>query len=160
MRQNPKSFYSSARSRQNTRSKVGPFKDPESGVIDGSPDYCCRALQKQYESVFSSPRPQWEVKNLVDHFRVNDDSDGPGVLSDIWFSQEDIKSACLQLSAESAAGPDGIPAAVLKFCRENLSLLLYHLWRGSFDCGIIPLETLLVIICPIHKGGSRSLPKQ
>ena len=28
------------------------------------------------------------------------------------------------------------------------------------DCGTIPAETLLVIICPIHKGGSRSLPKQ
>ena len=25
---------------------------------------------------------------------------------------------------------------------------------------MIPAETLLVIICPIHKGGSRSLPKQ
>ena len=28
------------------------------------------------------------------------------------------------------------------------------------DCGVIPAETLLVIICPLHKGGSRSLPKQ
>ena len=32
--------------------------------------------------------------------------------------------------------------------------------EGSLDCGVIPAETLLVIICPIHKGGSRSLPKQ
>ena len=37
---------------------------------------------------------------------------------------------------------------------------MYYLWRGSLDCGSIPVETLLVIICPIHKGGSRSLPKQ
>ena len=28
------------------------------------------------------------------------------------------------------------------------------------ESGVIPVETLLVIICPIHKGGSRSLPKQ
>ena len=28
------------------------------------------------------------------------------------------------------------------------------------DSGCIPAETLLVIICPVHKGGSRSLPKQ
>ena len=28
------------------------------------------------------------------------------------------------------------------------------------DSGSIPVETLLVTICPIHKGGSRSLPKQ
>ena len=28
------------------------------------------------------------------------------------------------------------------------------------DCGVIPVETLLVTICPIHQGGSRSVPKQ
>ena len=28
------------------------------------------------------------------------------------------------------------------------------------NCGVIPVETLLVTICPIHKGGSRSVPKQ
>ena len=49
---------------------------------------------------------------------------------------------------------------LLKTCRKQLCLPLYHLWRGSLDCGTIPAETLLVIICPVHKGGSRSLPKQ
>ena len=31
---------------------------------------------------------------------------------------------------------------------------------GITGFGTIPAETLLVIICPVHKGGSRSLPKQ
>ena len=81
-------------------------------------------------------------------------------LCDISFTREDIEKACLQLSSSAAAGPDGVPAALLKSCRKQLSQPLYHLWRGSLDCGSIPAETLLVIICPIHKGGSRSLPKQ
>ena len=76
------------------------------------------------------------------------------------FSRADIEQACLQLSATSAAGPDGVPASLLKSCRKPLSLPLYYLWRGSIDCGTIPVETLLVTICPIHKGGSRSIPKQ
>ena len=68
--------------------------------------------------------------------------------------------ACRELKPSSSPGPDGVPAVLLKTCRKQLCLPLYHLWRGSLDCGTIPAETLLVIICPVHKGGSRSLPKQ
>ena len=48
---------------------------------------------------------------------------------------------------------------LLKTCREELSKPLHVLWRSSLDTGIIPEELLLVQICPIHKGGSRSIPK-
>ena len=61
IKQNPKAFFSFARGRQNTRAKVGPFMDPVSGQPNSSPDYCCEALQQQYKSVFSPPRPMWKV---------------------------------------------------------------------------------------------------
>ena len=98
------------------------------------------------------------MNNLEEHFKPNESISDE--LCDITFTAEDIEKACLQLSSSAAAGPDGVPAALLKSCRKQLSQPLYHLWRGSLDCGSIPAETLLVIICPIHKGGSRSLPKQ
>ena len=47
----------------------------------------------------------------------------------------------------------------MKTCSDELSLPLFHLWRGSLDKGEIPTEQLLVLICPVHKGGSRSEPK-
>ena len=158
IKENPKAFFSFARGRQTTRSKVGPFMDQVTGQPNSSPDYCCEALQQQYKSVFATPRSQWKVDDLADHFKPEDYI--LGSLSDIYFSSKDIEKACLQLSASSAAGPDGVPAVLLKTCRKQLSLPLYFLWRGSMDCGVIPAETLLVIVCPIHKGGSRSLPKQ
>ena len=158
IKENSKAFFSFARGRQNTKSRVGPFMDPASGSPNSSPDYCCQALQQQYESVFAAPRPQWKVDSLEEHFKECDVV--TDTLSDITFTKSDIEEACLQLSASSAAGPDGVPAVLLKTCRKQLSLPLYYLWRGSLDCGTIPAETLLVIICPIHKGGSRSLPKQ
>ena len=59
----------------------------------------------------------------------------------------------------AAAGPDKVTASLLKTCRKQLSKPLYTLWRASMDTGTIPAELLLVLICPIHKGGSRSVPK-
>ena len=161
IKENPKAFFSFARSRMNTKSKVGPFVDPATASPNSSPDYCCQALKDQYDSVFAAPRPQWKVDSLQDHFKVDSQAtDSSDILQDIVFTVQDIEKACLQLSSSSAAGPDGVPSILLKTCRKQLSLPLYHLWRGSMDSGCIPAETLLVIICPVHKGGSRSLPKQ
>ena len=127
--------------------------DPATGTPNSSPDYCCQALQQQYDSVFAVPKPQWVVGSLEDHFKEDDLASGG--LSDISFTISDIQRACLQLSSSSAAGPDGVPAVLLKACRKQLCLPLYHLWRGSLDCGTIPAETLLVIICTVHIGESK-----
>ena len=48
---------------------------------------------------------------------------------------------------------------LLKICREELSKPIFYLWRASLDTGQIPSEQLLVLISPINKGGSRSIPK-
>ena len=117
MKENPKAFFSFARSRQTTRAKVGPFLDPVSNQPNSSPDYCCKALQEQYESVFANPRPEWQVKDFTEHFKVEDDLDQE-ILTDVRFTKKDIESACLLLSAQSAAGPDGVPAILLKQCRK------------------------------------------
>ena len=66
----------------------------------------------------------------------------------ITFNQVDIESACIELKANSAPGPDGVPALLLKECKKELSLPLAVLWRASMDTGIIPEELLLVQICP------------
>ena len=68
--------------------------------------------------------------------------------------------ACSELSTTSPPGPDGVPAALLKVCRKELSLPLYILWRASLTQGTIPSDLLLVLISPVHKGGSRADPSQ
>ena len=159
MKETPKAFFGFARSRQTTKAKVGPFLDPSTNNPNTSPDYCCKALKAQYDSVFAQPRPEWKVEDFSEHFKVDENADDEK-LTDVSFTKEDIEAACLKMSSQSAAGPDGVPASLIKVCRKPLSLPLYYLWRGSMDSGVIPVETLLVTICPIHKGGSRFLPKQ
>ena len=155
IKSNSKAFYSFARSRQKVKAKVGPFMDPKSASPNPSPDFAAEALRQQYNSVFAVPRPAWRVENFEEHFREVEGD----ILADIQFSQEDIQQACAELKGTAAPGPDGVPAALLKCCREELGKPLHMLWRSSLDTGSIPVELLLVLICPIHKGGSRSVPK-
>ena len=158
IKSNSKAFFSFARSRQKIKAKVGPFLDPKTGFPNASPAFAAEELCKQYNSVFAQPRQAWNVgtDKFKEHFGI---VDGNNILSDIKFNPEDIEKACEELKGTSAPGPDGVPAILLKSCKKELSKPLYTLWRASLDTGVIPVELLLVLVCPVHKGGSRSVPK-
>ena len=156
IKSNPKSFFSFARSRQKTNAKIGPFIDPLSGKPNPSPEFAASKLSEQYSSVFVQPRDEWKVKDPKGFFGPI--GEGPA-LEDINFSEKNIQEACAELNASSAAGADGVPAALLKNCRMELSKPLFIIWRASLDQGCIPADLLLVLISPVHKGGSRGLPK-
>ena len=155
MKTNPKSFFSFSKSRQKTRAKIGPFIDQSSGQPNPDPDFAAAELGKQYSSVFVQPRPEWVVNDAKEFFT----SDEVPSLTDIDFSEKDIVAACSELKSSSAAGADGIPSSLLKTCKNELSRPLYILWRASLDKGHIPADLLLVLISPVHKGGSRGLPQ-
>ena len=156
IKKNSKSFFSFARARQKTRARIGPFVDPATGHPNPSPDFAAKLLSDQYKSVFVQPRPECLIDNVNDFFTT--DVEGPSI-SDIKFSETDIELACQELSSSSAPGPDGVPASLLKSCRKELSRQLYILWRSSMDHGLIPPDLLLVMVSPVHKGGSRGSPK-
>ena len=82
------------------------------------------------------------------------------ILTDFDFNESDIEMACIELSSTSSPGPDGIPAALLKICRQELKYPLYIMWRKSLDQGVIPPDLLLVLVTPVHKGGRRAEPAQ
>ena len=119
--------------------------------------FTVEALKAQYESVFSEPKTDRIVSNPEIFFK---DSSSDTALEDIEFTIKDIQVACAQLSSNSAAGSDCVPASLLKYCRVSLSVPLHIFWRKSLDQGKIPSDLLLAMICPIHKGGSRAEPKQ
>ena len=53
MKSNPKAFFAFGRARQKTKSRVGPFLDPGSGIPNSDPDFAARLLSEQYSSVFT-----------------------------------------------------------------------------------------------------------
>ena len=114
MKSNPKAFYSFAKSRQKTRSGVGPFIDPASGSPNPDPEFAASELSKQYSSVFVPPRADWKVTDPKSFFNFSNTSENESALEDIPFTEEDIMKACAELKSNSAAGADGIPSSLLK----------------------------------------------
>ena len=131
IKENPKAFFSFARSRQRTKAKVGPFLD-SNGEPNPSPDFAAETLRQQYDSVFAAPRQAWSVSDFKEHFGTDADldSDADTSLRNISFGPEDIEKACAVLKSTAAAGPDGVPAILLKTCRKQLSKAIYLLWRS------------------------------
>ena len=127
-----------------------------SGQPNSSPDFAAKVLSDQYKSVFVNPRPEWLIDDVKDFFTT--DIDGSS-LSDLKFSEVDIELACQELSTSSAPGADGLPASLHKTCRNELSKPLHILWRSSMNHGLVPPDLLLVMVSPVHKGGSRGSPK-
>ena len=157
-----KAFYAYGRARQKTKARVGPFIDPDTGVPNPDPDYLAKVLSAQYSSVFVPTRPEYQVHNLEDFFSGGEEwrqqHEGRSLLADINFTKQDIEWACKELKPSSSPGPDGVPALLLKTACKELSHPLSLLWRASVDQGVIPPDLLLVLISPVHKGGSRGLP--
>ena len=81
------------------------------------------------------------------------------MLSDFEFTPESLQRAIDELKLHSAAGPDGVPAILLKKCAYVLSNPLFLLWRASLNSGRIPEKLKLGYITPIYKGGDKTEPK-
>ena len=76
-------------------------------------------LQVQYKSVFSEPRG--EKKNPYDVGK-----EVRGGLNEISFNNDDIIEAIDEISATSAAGPDGYSAMFLKKCKMTIAKTTLH----------------------------------
>ena len=157
IKRNSKYFFSYAKKFSTIRSCVGPFIDSAKNVI-ANPIKMAEMLASQYSSVFSQPKKKLGVK--TEYFPDEDQarSTEPGI-QDICFSRKDIEEAINEVSPSAAAGPDRFPAILLKICRKTLSEPLFYIWRKSLDTGTIPHLLKSANIIPIHKGNTRSLPK-
>ena len=114
-------------------------------------------LSEQLGSVFSKPMESARVSDLEEFFSVDSDVH-PDILSNIVIDREDVQEAIKELKASAAKGPDGIPAAFLKNCKEEITIPLAILFSQSLQEGVVPEKIKLAHIVPIHKGKDESLP--
>ena len=80
-------------------------------------------------------------------------------LSSISVNDKLIVDVIKELSCNSAAGPDGVPVALLKNASVELAKPLNILFNRSINMGHVPSTWKEAAIVPIYKGGDRSLAK-
>ena len=147
---NSKCFYSYAKSHSVIRSKIAMLIS-ENGVVTDAEDMA-NLLQDQFSSVFSDPSapgirsPNFPVPEII----------SPMLEEDFIITDEQIVGAIGEVKAGSAAGPDGIPATLIKNCKTSLILPLKLLWQKSLNEGIVPLYYKISYIAPIYKNGERA----
>ena len=155
IRTNNKYFFAYAKRFSSIKVGIGPLLDAAKSLV-ACPLKMAEILSDQYASVFSKPvYTNEEINNLVS----NGPSNVSHELSDIDFDEDDIRQAMSEFSSNSAAGPDGFPAMLLKKCRMSLSLPIFLIWRKSMTQGTVPACSKKANIIPIHKGKNRSIAK-
>ena len=156
IKKNSKYFYSYVRKYSRVFTGIGPLFDAADNIISCSTKMA-EMLAEQYRSVFSIPKETLkepsEIFNDINHGLHRE------MLHDIDFDENDIAKAIREISPTAAAGPDRFPAMLLKQCCTSLSTPLCMIWRKSVDEGQIPDILKTAHIVPIHKGGSRGVPK-
>ena len=154
MMKDPRAFFKYAKRFSKSTSDIGPFID-NNGEVVTNPVTIVEMLRKQYESVFSNPREEKKVSNPQEFFSQNKASEQ---LDNIPFDRKDIIDALVHLSSGSSAGPDGVPAILLKRCKRSLVEPLEILFRTFLQNGTIPSILKEAFVVPVHKGGVRSDP--
>ena len=67
-----------------------------------------------------------------------DEDTVPNRLSDSDFGEENLIEAMNEFPSNSAAGPDGFPAMMLKQCRRSLAHPFFLIWKKSMNEGTLP----------------------
>ena len=141
---NPKLFYSFINSQRKSRAKIGPLNDAIT-----EPKEQAKILNYQYVSVFTqSETDEFEparkrTESTLEHVDV---------------TEEQVRKEIERLNENSATGPDGIPARVLKELQNKIASPLTILFRKSIASAKIPDEWRDAEVTPIYKKGNKSDP--
>ena len=135
-----------------TKPKVGPLMDPVTKSLTDDSLRMANILQEQYKSVFTTPNTQYNHPEL-------EDSQIPEQLDDIELTEEDFAREISTLDNNSAAGPDGFPAILLKKSTSQLAKPLKLIWRNILDKGCTPKILKTSYITPVFKKGNQGLPE-
>ena len=148
---NSKFFYSYAKSLSKIKSSINMLFDKNSEITT-DPQKMADLLQEQFSSVFSDPNSS----NVSDPVFPPPDISSPLELEEFQISDEDIIKAVSSIPVDSASGPDGVPAVLLRNCAKELCLPLRLIWNESFESGTVPSFYKYSHIAPLYKKGDRA----
>ena len=123
---------------------IGPRYDKKINLLTSYKLEMCTILLKQFNSVCTMPLPNKQVTDTESFFSVESiiSQDDEVLLTNIIITEYIIIDSIKDLSSNSAAGPDGIPASLLLNCASKLaqSLLKQPLDSGVIDPSLKKLQ--------------------
>ena len=122
----------------------------DDGGITADSKKCAHIFGDYFASVFTMGESDTEV----DMSKVRP----APAMPDIEIREENIKAALDKIDMSKAAGPDDIPASILKRFSSVFLPILALIFRKSYDEGIVPIEMKSANIVPIHKSGDKTEP--
>ena len=158
IKENPKYFFTYANKHSKVRTGVGPLRTPDKSLTN-SPSKMAGILADQYNSAFSQPVHVDDDPSDLFAEPAQECRRSSTTLENIEFGDEDLAEAMRELRANAAAGPDGVPAALLKYCSDALAPPLASIWRQALNEGVTPPSCKSALIVPIHKGKSKAVAK-
>ena len=149
LQSNPKRFWSHISSKRNDSSGVAPLRSHDGSIYTGSKDKA-DILNRQFCSVFNREDDSLALPDLgpntipsMDHIKVTSN----GVIK-----------LLKKINPHKAAGPDNIPARLLRELADSLGPMLAVLFQASLDTGVLPSIWKSAIVAPVFKKGDRNSP--
>jgi len=152
-----KKFYSFIKHKKSQNCGVSPLK--QDGITHTDPVDKANILNKQFESVFSSPKPT-DLKYLIEMSLIKSGKH-PSISSDpedISITQVGVTKMLQGLNVNKASGPDGISPRLLKTLSVEIAPYLTKIFQASLDSGTVPLDWRSATVAPVFKKGAKCKP--
>ena len=146
LHQRPKRFWSYINSRKCDNNGVAPLRDND-GLIYSDPKKKADILNNQFSSVFTQ-EPDDELPDLG----TSQHPDMPPLT----IHEAGIRRLLLNIKPHKAAGPDNLPARILKEAAPNLAPALTLVFQASINQATLPDDWKEANVTPIFKKGDRS----
>ncbi len=140
-----KKFYRFIKSKKNDNFGVGTLR--ANGTIGSTNREKATILNNQFQSVFTKERTD-EIPKMK--------SPRAATMPDVTITSKGVQKLLENLKPSKAAGPDQIPARLLKTFAAPLAPVLAQLFQQSLREGVVPDDWRVANVAPIFKKGDRS----
>ena len=120
----------------------------------------CHILISQFNNVFTDPTANKCVIGPISFFSIQsiNSLNADSFLTDIVITESIIIDSIRDLSVNSVAGPDGIPASLLKHCSNKLVPVLHILFTDSLLSEYNHPSLKCATIVQVFKAGDKIKP--
>ena len=148
-KKNPKRLFSYVNVKQKVKTHIQSLIDAN-GAVKTSIFDIANLLAKQFQLV----QVKEDKNEPIPNFSNRTDQ----VLSNIIFSESEVREKLQSLNVHKSTGPDKIHPYFLQKCANTLSKPLTLIFQKSFDNGEMPSQWADANITPLFKGGSKTDP--